>query len=117
LCRILFGLSGLLLIASCGGEGGDASTSGEDVVVSMFDNRFEFTEIRIPVGGTVKFVGAGRNAHNAVAADGSWSTEDVFGSPEQYEATRRSSSSTSPASRSSSAPSTATSRETAWQAH
>jgi plastocyanin len=85
LCRILFGLSGLLLIASCGGEGGDASTSGEDVVVSMFDNRFEFTEIRIPVGGTVKFVGAGRNAHNAVAADGSWSTEDVFGSPEQYE--------------------------------
>ncbi len=76
---------GLLLIAACGGEGGGETVSGDDVVVRMFDNRFEFTEIRIPVGGTVGFVGAGRNPHNAVAADGSWSTEDVFGSLEQLE--------------------------------
>jgi plastocyanin len=33
----------------------------------------------------VTFVGAGRNPHNAVAADESWSTEDVFGSLEQLE--------------------------------
>ncbi len=83
--RLLIGLLGLLLLASCGGGEETAATSGEDVVVDMFDNRFEFTDIGIPVGGTVNFVGAGRNPHNAVAADGSWATEDVFGSPEQYE--------------------------------
>jgi len=78
------GLVGLLLLASCGGDEG-ASISGDDVVVEMFDNRYEFTEIRIPVGGSVTFVGAGRNPHNAMAADGSWSTESVFGSLEQGE--------------------------------
>ena len=76
------GFLGLLLIASCGGSE-SASITGDDVVVKMFDNRFEYTEIRIPVGGSVNFVGAGRNPHNAVAADGSWSTESVFGSLEQ----------------------------------
>lgn len=83
--KLGYGLLGLLLIASCGGDGAGESISGENVVVQMFDNRFEYTEIRIPVGGTVTFVGAGRNPHNAVAADGSWSTEDVFGSLEQLE--------------------------------
>jgi plastocyanin len=51
----------------------------------MFDNRFEYTEVRIPVGCSVDFVNAGRNPHNAVDADGAWSTEDVFGSLEQLE--------------------------------
>lgn len=84
--RFLHGLVGLLLIASCGGDDGTGeSISGENVVVQMFDNRYEYTEIRVPVGGTVTFVGAGRNPHNAVAADGSWSTEEVFGSLEQLE--------------------------------
>jgi plastocyanin len=80
------GLFGLLLVVACGGggEGGD-STSGDAVVVDMFDNRYEFTEVNVTVGGTVTFVGAGRNPHNAVAVDGSWSTEDVFGSLEQLE--------------------------------
>jgi plastocyanin len=78
-------LLGLLLVAACGGGDDGESTSGEDVVVQMFDNRYEFTEVSVPVGGTVTFVGAGRNPHNAVAADGSWSTEDVFGSLEQLE--------------------------------
>ena len=83
--KFLCGLLGLLLIASCGGDAGEDSISGENVVVDMFDNRFEYTEVRIPVGGTINFVGGGRNPHNAVAADGSWSTEDVFGSLEQLE--------------------------------
>ena len=78
-------LVGLLVIAACSGDGGGESISGDDVVVDMFDNRFEFTEISIPVGGSVTFVGAGRNPHNAVAADQSWSTEDAFGSLEQLE--------------------------------
>jgi plastocyanin len=80
-------LVGLLLVVACGGGGGGdgESTSGDDVVVDMFDNRYEFTEVNVTVGGTVTFVGAGRNPHNAVAADGSWSTEDAFGSLEQLE--------------------------------
>lgn len=84
--RSLIGLLGLLVVFACGGgEGGGEPISGDAVVVDMFDNRYEFTEVMVPVGGTVTFVGAGRNPHNAVAADGSWSTEDVFGSLEQLE--------------------------------
>jgi len=82
LTRLWLGLLGLLLLVSCGGSE-SASITGDDVVVKMFDNRFEYTEIQIPVGGTVNFVGAGRNPHNAIAADGSWSTESVFKSLEQ----------------------------------
>jgi plastocyanin len=76
-------LLGLVLFA-CGGSQAE-SIAADDVTVKMFDNRYEYTEITIPVGGTVGFVGAGRNPHNAVAADGSWSTETVFGSLEQLE--------------------------------
>lgn len=82
--RAFLALVGALLIVSCGGDEGDTA-SGDDVVVQMFDNRYQFTEVTVPVGGTVTFVGAGRNPHNAVSADESWSTEDVFGSPEQHE--------------------------------
>ena len=85
--RMMAVVVGLLLVVACGGGGGGdgESASGDDVVVDMFDNRYEFTEVNVTVGGTVTFVGAGRNPHNAVAADGSWSTEDVFGSLEQHE--------------------------------
>lgn len=70
-------------VTACGSSKVDSTADG--VVVEMLDNRFSQTEIHIPVGGSVTFVGAGRNPHNAVAADGSWSTESVFGSLEQYE--------------------------------
>lgn len=87
--RISVGLLGLLVVVACGGgDDGSEFASGDDVVVDMFDNRYEFTEVNVTLGGTVTFVGAGRNPHNAVAADGSWSTEDVFGSLEQYEGER-----------------------------
>lgn len=82
--RAFLALVGTLLIVSCGGDEGDTA-SGDDVVVQMFDNRYQFTEVTVPVGGTVTFVGAGRNPHNAVSADESWSTEDVFGSSELHE--------------------------------
>jgi plastocyanin len=84
--RMVCGLLCLLVVAvACGGGDGAGEVSGEAVIVQMFDNRYEFTEVTVPVGGTVTFVGAGRNPHNAVAADGSWSTEDVVGSLEQLE--------------------------------
>jgi plastocyanin len=73
-------------VIGCGGGGEGSTVIAEDnPVVRMFDNRYEYTEIRIPPGGTVDFVGGGRNPHNAVASDESWSTEDVFGSLEQFE--------------------------------
>lgn len=77
----------VFLVAACGGdESGGKSTSGENVTVRMFDSSFEFDEITIPVGGSVTFVGTSNViAHNAVAADGSWSTEDSFGSLEQHD--------------------------------
>ncbi|HLF44568.1 MAG TPA: plastocyanin/azurin family copper-binding protein [Acidimicrobiia bacterium] len=78
-------LFGALTLTACGGGGATTVTEGQDVTVRMFDNRYEYDEIHISPGGSVTFVGAGRNAHNAVAADGSWSSEDVFGSLEQFE--------------------------------
>lgn len=78
-------LAPAIVLVACGGSPEGDSISGEEVVVRMFDNRFEYTEIRIPVGGTVNFLGTGRNPHNAVASDESWSTEDEFGSLEQLE--------------------------------
>ena len=78
-------LAGAILLTSCAGGEATTSTSGQDVVVKMFDNRFEYTDISVPVGGTVNWVGAGRQPHNAVAADGSWTTETTFGSLDQFE--------------------------------
>ena len=71
---------------ACGGSDSEGGVlEGDDVEVLMFDNRFEYTEIKIPVGGSVNWIGAGANPHNAVDADEEWSTETVFGSLEQYE--------------------------------
>jgi plastocyanin len=83
----LLGLVALIAIVAvaCGGEDEVTVLEGTDVTLQMFDNRFEYTEVRIPVGGSVDFVNAGRNPHNAVDADDAWSTEDVFGSLEQLE--------------------------------
>jgi plastocyanin len=79
-------VAGVIVMAACGGgDGGGESTSGTDVVVDMYDNRFEYTEIEIPVGGSVTWVGAGANPHNAVEANEEWSTETVFGSLDQLE--------------------------------
>lgn len=78
-------MASVALITACGGsDNGGETIEGKDVVVRMFDNRYEYTEIKIPVGGSVTFVGAGANAHNAVDAGETWSTESVFGSMDQY---------------------------------
>lgn len=70
--------AGLLLgagLAVCG----DSSTLGY-VHVDMIDNSFSPPLQRIHEGGTIVFKNIGRNPHNAVAVDNSWSTEDDFGS-------------------------------------
>lgn len=84
---LVLALASILVFAACGDSGGGdgESIEGQDVVVEMHDNRFQYTEIRVPVGGTVNWVGVGRNSHNAVEAEGRWSTETVFGSLEQFE--------------------------------
>ncbi len=74
-----------IIFVACGGTDAAESIQGQDIVVEMYDNRYQYTEIAIPPGGTVTWVGAGRNAHNAMDADGRWSTETVFGSLEQFE--------------------------------
>ncbi len=78
-------IGGLILVACGGGSDSSGSVEGENVTVQMFDNRFQYTEVRIPVGGSVNWLGAGRSPHNSVAVDGSWSTEDAFDSLEQLE--------------------------------
>lgn len=55
------------------------------VTVEMLDNTFLAADLVVPVGASVTFVGAGDNPHNAVAANGSWTTETDFGSLEQFE--------------------------------
>jgi plastocyanin len=74
----------LTVLAACSGDDGSRVIEGESVTVRMFDSRFEYEEVRVPVGGTVTFVGSSNLPHNAVAVDGSWSTESDFGSLEQY---------------------------------
>lgn len=78
-------LAAVVLVACGGGEDTGGVLEGTDVAVDMLDNRFEYTEIHIPVGGSVNWIGAGRNPHNAVEAAEVWSTQSVFGSLEQLE--------------------------------
>ncbi len=75
-----------VLLTACGGSAQQGeSVEGDDVTVEMYDNRFQYTEIHIPVGGSVNWVGAGANPHNSKDAGEQWSTEDVFGSLDQME--------------------------------
>ena len=82
---VLAVLAAVLVVACGGGPRGGDVLKGDDVTVLMFDNRFEYTEIHIPVGGSVNWLGAGANPHNAVDGNGAWSTETVWGDLEQYE--------------------------------
>jgi plastocyanin len=49
------------------------------VLVSMADNSYSPAIVRVPVGGSIVFINAGRNDHNVFAADKSWSSEKSFG--------------------------------------
>lgn len=75
-CLILCAIALAALVAACATEAAPESPSA---TVVMLDNEFDQDVYRVDVGTTVTFVNEGRNPHNAVAADGSWSTEDSFG--------------------------------------
>lgn len=59
---------GMAVLASCGGNDTDA------IEVRMLDNSFAAKVFEVEPGATIRFINAGRNPHNAIAADGSWST-------------------------------------------
>lgn len=83
---VALAVAGAVLFVACGGSAAASETvEGQDVEVQMFDNRFQYTEIKIPVGGSVNWVGAGANPHNSVEANDLWSTEEAFGSLDLYE--------------------------------
>jgi plastocyanin len=76
-------VAAILILSACSGVAEPPDPM--DTTVRMLDNTFDRPLIEVPVGAVVTFVGAGNNPHNAVAADGSWSTENEFGSLEQFE--------------------------------
>lgn len=73
-------IAGLLVaaaaLAACGKQ--EPKLTGT-VLVSMADNSYSPAIVRVPVGGSVVFMNAGRNDHNAIAVDHSFSTEKTFG--------------------------------------
>src|SRR4030095_7630661 len=52
------------------------------VLVAMADNSYSPSVVRVPVGGSIVFINTGRNIHNSIAVDKSWSSETTFGNIE-----------------------------------
>lgn len=71
--RLLFVL---VLVTAVSGCTADEEVSGD---VRMLDNAFDPATIRVAAAETLTFVNAGEVPHNAIAVDGSWSTEAVTG--------------------------------------
>src|ERR1700730_12784741 len=63
-------------VAGCGSP--KANPTGT-VLVSMADNSYSPAIVRVPVGGSIVFINTGRNEHNVIAVDKSWSSEKTFG--------------------------------------
>lgn len=76
LATVLCVLAAAVCVTSCGGH--EAHPTGT-ILVAMADNSFSPAVARVPVGGSILFHNTGRNDHNAVAADKSWSSERTFG--------------------------------------
>jgi plastocyanin len=72
----LLGLFLVLALAACGGDPPQPDAANS---VLMYDNAFNPPVIRIGAGEPVTWKNVGRNPHNAVADDSSWSTEVSFG--------------------------------------
>ena len=61
----------VLLTLALGCRGADRQGGN---FVNMYDNAFNAAVVRVPVGVRVKWINVGKNQHNAVAVDESWST-------------------------------------------
>ncbi len=69
----------LLAIAAAGLTGCQRKDLSGSSFITMADNVFSPREMRVPVGGHVHFRNWGGTIHNALAIDGSWSTNDALG--------------------------------------
>src|ERR1700710_1412464 len=78
-CSAKFAMCSLGLALTLGGCGKSEVNPTGTVLVSMADNSYSPAIVRIPVGGSIVFINAGRNDHNAIAVDKSWSSEKTFG--------------------------------------
>jgi plastocyanin len=70
-------MGAVLATVGLGSCAGDDSTGA--AFIDMKDNFFGREITRVPVGQAVLFKNGGNSPHNAVAIDGSWSTEEVAG--------------------------------------
>lgn len=78
-CLMALVIMGVVPLAGCDRQ--EAKPSGT-VLVAMADNTYSPSIVRVPEGGSIVFHNAGRNPHNAIAVDKSWSTEATFGNIE-----------------------------------
>ena len=78
-CSAKFVMCSLGLALALGGCGKHEAKPTGTVLVSMADNSYSPAIVRVPVGGSIVFINAGRNEHNAIAVDKSWSSEKTFG--------------------------------------
>jgi plastocyanin len=69
----------LILDAGLSGCGKHKAEPTGTVLVSMADNSFSPAIVHVPVGGSIVFMNVGRNDHNVLAIDKSWSSEKSFG--------------------------------------
>lgn len=68
-----------LLAALAGCQVPHEAEPASSLRVSMYDNVFDPPVARVPRRGRVTWINTGRNPHNAVADDASWSTEQEYG--------------------------------------
>ena len=68
--RTLLGLTLALVAAGCSGK---TDRDGGNFV-SIYDNSFSASVIRVPEGGLVRWLHVGQVVHNVVAVDSSWTT-------------------------------------------
>jgi hypothetical protein len=69
----------LLALVGCGKKTGEPTGT---VLVAMADNSYSPAIVRVPVESSIVFINTGRNVHNAIAVDKSWSSESTFGNIE-----------------------------------
>ena len=69
----------LLALAGCSHEGEQPKGT---VLVAMADNSYSPAIVRVPPESSIVFINTGRNIHNAISVDQSWSSESTFGNIE-----------------------------------